>query len=117
MTMLDHPALNLMRAAKRMLKTQPDHIKILHCFAEAQDESGDFCYLAFNTVSSRTKITWSKARRITRHLARSDYLKYGKGLWSMDGTPAGSGYAITTMGHALSELIKDKEAENVNGTV
>ena len=39
-----------------------------------------------------------RVRRACRSLARKGLLQFGRGLWTEDGEPAGSGYGATTDG-------------------
>jgi hypothetical protein len=97
----------MMKDAKRYrLPTYKPHVTVLHFYSEA---SGDFSYRNFKHVQSGTGLSETNVRRISRYLCRKGYLKYGKGLWTEDGTPAGAGYAVTSMGHALAELLRAKE--------
>lgn len=107
MTTMDYPALNLMRDAKRYrLATYRPHVTVLHYYAQSR---GDFSFRNFKDVQHGTGLSETNVRRISRYLCRKGYLKYGKGLWCEDGTPAGAGYAITSMGHALAELLRAHE--------
>ncbi len=65
----------------------------------------DWEYLNFNMIVDRTdpKMDRSEVRRICRHLARKGWTEYGRGLWTEDGEPFGSGYRITELGAAQLE--------------
>lgn len=60
----------------------------------------DFGCLTFNTIASNSGVERSRIRRIVRHLARKGMTEFHRGLWTEDGMPAGSGYAITAAGRA-----------------
>lgn len=59
---------------------------------------GDFGYLNFKGIASRTRLTRKEIRRACRSLARKGLAEYGRGLWSDDGEVAGSGYSATKAG-------------------
>lgn len=71
----------------------------LKALASAADYDG-FCYLSFAGVAQRSGLDPKHVRRTVRALARKGLAEYGKGLWTDGGEPAGSGYAITKLGHA-----------------
>lgn len=76
--------------------------KVLHALGLGRDEFG---YFSFATITAETGLDRKVVRRACRALARKGLAEYGKGLWSEDGEPAGSGYAITKQGaKALPEL-------------
>lgn len=53
--------------------------------------SGEF-YQAFASLQEGTKLERKVVRRCCRSLARKGLAEYGRGLWSEDGEPRGSGY-------------------------
>lgn len=61
-----------------------------------REESGDFGFLNFDRLSSETGFDRKAVRRACRFLARKGLAVYGKGLWTEDGEPAGSGYAAAS---------------------
>jgi hypothetical protein len=75
--------------------------------ALAQHHSSDgLGFIGFKTIAAITGI--EKPRRYVRALARKGLAEYGRGLWSADGEPGGSGYASTEVGFDLVE----KDLEN-----
>lgn len=64
--------------------------------------SDDYSFLAFKTISKRTRLPRERVRRACRSLTRKGLAKYQRGLWTEDGTPAGSGYAATQLMAARS---------------
>lgn len=72
--------------------------KVLAALADCGE---DFGYLSFATIARRSGIEPGNARRVTRSLARKGLAEFGKGLWTDDGRPAGSGYCATEAGRAL----------------
>lgn len=81
------------------MKINDTERKVLAALAEAYSDYEDFCYLAFAGISRRSAIEDRKAvRRACRSLARKGLALYGRGLWSDDGEPAGSGYRCTKEG-------------------
>jgi hypothetical protein len=64
----------------------------------AADDCDDFCYLHFKTIATRSGLDQKVIRRTVRALARKGFAEYGKGLWTDDGEPAGSGYCCTEAG-------------------
>lgn len=86
------------------VKMSPGQIaadKVLRALAQAGDEYGDFSFLTFRGLMKRTALARPVVRRAARYLARKGYAKFGKGLWTEDGEPAGSGYAVTEDGVAF----------------
>lgn len=69
--------------------------KILEYLA---DESGDYGYCNFGAIHAETRIDRKAIRRACRSLTRKGLAQFGKGLWTEDGEPAGSGYAATEAG-------------------
>lgn len=66
-------------------------------------------YLTFSAVSERSGLDPKHVRRSVRALARKGLAKYGKGLWTEDGEPAGSGYRCTAAGRtAASDPIEEE---------
>lgn len=61
---------------------------------------GDFAFLSFKIVSKRSGLDIAETRQAVRSLAARGYAEYASGLWTEDGTPAGSGYRATDEGRA-----------------
>lgn len=104
----NHPVIALMKVAKRLRK-RPEHpdLKVLSAYAESYYKSDDFYFSSFAPIVKRTELPLNQVRVISRRLTRNGYLKFGKGLWSIDGEMAGAGYALTPIGHALLTLSKE----------
>ena len=77
----------------------PEHLKVLEALAPFEYE--DFLYYNFASLMGDTGFDRAKVRRIVRCLARKGLAKYARGLWTEEGEPAGSGYAITEAGRKL----------------
>lgn len=105
----DNPAIKIIRLAKQLRK-DPEHpyIKVLEAYAESYYGPQDFCFQGFAAIVLTTGFPRQRVRFISRLLKRGGWLTYGKGLWSMnDDGPAGAGYALTPIGHALLTLSKE----------
>jgi DNA-binding IclR family transcriptional regulator len=87
------------------MKMIATHRKVLEALNEEGCNVLEWNYLTFATISSRTKLDRQEVRRIARHLARKGFTEYGKGLWTQDGEPFGSGYRITEAGAAALEAV------------
>lgn len=73
------------------------HRKVLAFLAEEFDEFGmGYCHFAH--IASETAIDVKQVRRSCRLLARKGWAHYGRGLWTEDGEPMGSGYSATKAG-------------------
>lgn len=64
---------------------------------------GDFAFMSFASVARRSGLPPCDVRRSVRALARKGFAAFGKGLWTDDGTPAGSGYCATEAGRQRME--------------
>jgi hypothetical protein len=74
------------------VKLSPINLKVLEAL---HDETGDYCYRSFASISRDTGLDRKAVRRACRFLARKGLAVYGRGLWTDEGEPAGSGYAAT----------------------
>lgn len=81
----------------KITEAQTRERSILLIMADAEPDMG---YFGFDTLSKRTAIEKRLVRTDCRRLARKGLAKFGRGLWTDDGEPAGSGYAITDAGRA-----------------
>lgn len=82
------------------------HRRVLEALAEG---GGDFPFFGFDALAAYSDLDRAHVRRIVRHLARKGLAQFGKGLWTEEGEPAGSGYCITDAGRAvLSDLSSAK---------
>jgi hypothetical protein len=68
--------------------------KVLRALVSADDYCG-FCYLSFKGIRAKTRLGIKEIRRACRSLTRKGLAEYGRGLWTEDGEPAGSGYAAS----------------------
>lgn len=57
----------------------------------------------FVSIMRETKLTRPEVRRRCRYLRRIGLAEYHRALWSDDGEPRGSGYAVTRQGMAVAE--------------
>lgn len=76
---------------------RPEHRRVLKALSGANE---DFGYRGFKSLMQRTRLPRSEVRRACRALARKGLAVFSSGLWTEDGTPAGSGYARTSAGDA-----------------
>lgn len=83
-----------------------DQIRILQALDEIAASTPDGPYRSFSTISEATGLDRITVRRCARKLARYGLVEYGRGLLRYDPYyRAGSGYAITKLGHLhMSEL-------------
>lgn len=72
----------------------------LRILSYLSEKSADFGYCGFRSISLQTQIKQRQVRVDVRRMARKGLTEYGKGLWTEDGEPAGSGYCITDLGRA-----------------
>jgi hypothetical protein len=79
------------------------HKKVLTALADSYSSYEDFCYSNFAGLSSETGLDRKQVRKSCRFLMRKGLAQFGRGLWTDDGEPAGSGYAATKAGAALVE--------------
>lgn len=85
------------------LKLSPLEKRVLTILADEGYEG--FCYWGFAGLIANTQLDRKQVRRACRSLARKGYARFGRGLWTKDGEPAGSGYCATKAGaDALAEL-------------
>lgn len=81
-----------------------NHKRVLRALNGCSNDFGEPAFLSFNGIARAGEIDRHLVRRNVRHLARKGLAKFGSGLWTDDGEPAGSGYAITPAGRrALAE--------------
>lgn len=78
-------------------RAKSDYTRILEVLGEAGE---DFPYFTFDCIASLARLPRQRVRFCCRAMARKGLTQYGKGLWTDDGRPAGSGYAITESGRA-----------------
>jgi hypothetical protein len=74
----------------------PNEKLALHALAEIYRD--DFGYASFKMIAAESGLDPKCVRRTVRSLARKGFAEYGRGLWTEDGTPAGSGYRCTDAG-------------------
>lgn len=90
----------------KLTEAQQRERRILSVMAEAGDDYG---YFGFDVLSRQTQIARRQVRLDVRRMARKGLALFGKGLWTDEGEPAGSGYAITPAGRAW---LADKDKAN-----
>ena len=80
-------------------KLTPKMIAVLDVLSELPE---DMNYMGFKGIAAEAcgRIQFCDVRRTTRHLWRKGLVEFGRGLWSDDGMPKGSGYCITPAGRA-----------------
>ena len=81
--------------ADRLTTAQVRERRILSTLAEAGE---DFAYFNFDSLARRTQIPRRQIRLDVRRMARKGWTLFGRGLWTDEGKPAGSGYCITPAG-------------------
>jgi hypothetical protein len=86
-----------MKHEQKPMNLNPNETKVL---VELADLHGyeECCYSGFDPLARETGLDRKVVRRACRSLARKGLAEYGRGLWSEDGEPAGSGYAATRAG-------------------
>lgn len=88
-------------------------IELRALYALYDYDDSDFNFMSFKAIGNKGKIDKKNVRRAVRSLQRKGFAKFAIGLWSSDGEPMGSGYAITKAGE---EFLQEKEEEKVNGS-
>lgn len=88
----------------------PKETKVLRALVEHGTDYCGFCFLNFASISDETGFDRKTVRRACRSLTRKGLAEFGKGLWTEDGEPAGSGYCATKSGHAAltADLSRDR---------
>jgi hypothetical protein len=81
------------------------HEKVLGYLAEQWSSDG-ICFSDFGMICAGTDPDRKQVRRSRRYLARKGLAVFGRGLWTEDGEPRGSGYAATPGGVATVEAVK-----------
>ncbi|QAY96691.1 hypothetical protein CWB41_13925 [Methylovirgula ligni] len=76
-------------------------LKCLGALARFYDD--EFGFVSFATIAAEADMPRIAVRRTVRFLARRGLAEYGKGLWTRDGEPAGSGYRCTRAGLAAAQ--------------
>jgi len=75
-------------------------LKVLNWFGNShQDYTNQWLCYGFDAICHDLKIDRETVRFMCRHLASLGYVEYRRGLWTGEGTPAGSGYNLTIVGH------------------
>lgn len=78
------------------MKLNPREHKVLTFLAnEYNDEFG--CY-PFAPIARRTRLPIKQVRLACRSLKRKGFTEFHRGLWTMNGEPAGSGYRASKAG-------------------
>lgn len=85
----------------RSAKLPPDALSCLKALIQCADSDtgfGEDAYFGFWPVSELTKLEKSVVRRNVRFLARKGLAEFARGLTTIDGDFAGSGYRATRAG-------------------
>src|SRR5690606_11172662 len=88
---------------------------VLAVLVEHGGEDSDFGFLGFAGIACDLPIDRKVIRRACRSLARKGLARYARGLWTEDGTPAGSGYTATRAGVKVREQIEAAPSPTDNG--
>lgn len=80
------------------------HRKVLKFLGEEYSVDG-ICFMGFDGISQGTGLDRKQVRRSCRFLTRKGLLAFGRGLWTEDGEPIGSGYGATKIGAELAETL------------
>jgi hypothetical protein len=80
-------------------KLTDDERRVLQFLAD--EAGGDYGFFGFNPLMRETGFDRKRVRRACRSLRRKGLTEFGRGLWSDDGEPAGSGYGATRAGVEL----------------
>jgi len=83
---------------------------VLEALAARHNISADTSYLHFGMIEERTGLDRGQVRDASRALAARGLAQFSRGLWTDDGTPGGSGYAITEVGHLVAEARRARAA-------
>jgi hypothetical protein len=83
-------------------KLREPHSRVLAVLADGYYGS-EWCFYHFAHIVAETGFDIKQVRKSCRYLARKGLAQYGRGLWTEDGEPFGSGYAATAAGNALVE--------------
>ena len=81
----------------------PIEMQVLRALADHYEPRGNGMFFNFASLAVESEVPRSKIRRTVRSLARKGFAEYGKGLWTEDGRPAGSGYRCTDTGNSVAE--------------
>ncbi len=83
-------------SAPKLTSEQRKVLRALESYADGY--CGDFGYVGFGPLARRTKMPRKTVRRVVRALARKNLAHFARGLFTEDGTVAGSGYCCTRAG-------------------
>ena len=67
--------------------------KAVLSFLVEQNDYDGFYFFSFSRIMDATGLDRKSVRKACRSLKRKGLAKFGSGLWTEDGEPAGSGYA------------------------
>lgn len=85
------------------MNINPNEASVLTALVDSYSEFEDFCFMRFSRITEETRLERAVVRRACRSLTRKGLAQFGRGLWTEDGEPAGSGYAATSAGRDLVE--------------
>ena len=80
------------------MKLSPTEMRVLEAL-DGKTRPDDF-FVGFQPLQDTTELSRHEVRRACRSLKRKGLASFMAGLWTEDGEPAGSGYAITEAGRA-----------------
>jgi hypothetical protein len=89
-----------------MLRAESPYRAVLSELRYSFDAEGQLCFISFDPLARLTGLDRKTVRRACRALRRKGFAQFGRGLWTDDGEPAGSGYAITRAGVAALDAIE-----------
>ena len=78
------------------VRLNPNEVKVLAALASLGNDG--FGYMPFVSIGERVRLSRREVRLACRSLTRKGLAKFGRGLWTEGGEPAGSGYAATDLG-------------------
>jgi len=85
------------------MKLNDNERKVLACLVVCGEDYCGYCYFNFRSLTGPTKLNRREVRLACRSLKRKGLAEFGRGLWSEDGEPAGSGYRASKAGADLIE--------------
>lgn len=90
------------------MKINDNERKVLRFLvSEFSDEYG---FYSFAGITAVTRLDRRRVRLACRSLTRKGLLRFGRGLWSDDGEPRGSGYGATKAGAEFIGVIEGDAA-------
>ena len=78
---------------------------VLIVLAERGWDECETPYLSLKTIARKTGLPVEVVRGLVRGLKERGLTSYRRGLWTDDGEPAGSGYAVTRAGWNVAQTV------------